>query len=926
MPVIGQTLSHYKILGPLGKGAMGEVLAAEDVRLGRRVAVKLLPAELCSDPAAVERFEREARIISGLNHPNICTLHDIGAHDGTQFMVMELLEGETLGAGIARGPLDLDQLLGFGADVAGALDAAHRQGVVHRDIKPANLFVTTGGAIKVLDFGVAKLSDLATGLDVTRGGTDQLTSVGTAIGTVAYMSPEQARGEAIDGRSDLFSLGVVLYEMATGGLPFPGATAAVVFEGILGKTPSPPSSRRAGLPAEFDRVVLRALDKDPALRYQTAADLRAELKRLQRETSTVPRAPALETAARPRRWWWLVAPLATAGVMAGVFAWQSARTPALADKDLVLLADLTNRTGDTMFDDTLGEALKVQLRQSPFLNLVPEQRVQATLRMMERPMDTAVDDAVGREVCQRVGARALLTSTIASLGNSYVITLRALDCVTGDILAERQTEASRKEEVLKQLGDTTSSFREQLGESLASIKRYDASVEMATTSSLEALKAYSQALMARRTQGDRAALPLFRRAVELDPDFALAHARLGTSYSNVRDTVNSKRHTTRAFELRDRVSALERLYIEARYYDTVAADSAKAVEAYRVTIATFPSDYASRVNLALLLKEQGEEDEPMALLSEATKLSPEEPNARLNLARLYVDAGRFDEGRKELAQVLTLRDDGEARALLMTIAVLSGDAALEAAQVAWAKGHDDPKESVPVLWGVAVYRGQVREAERALDELERVFGAAGLPAVVANYRANMAVSLAMLQLTERARAQLARLPGDGSGDGTAAERVVAASLLRDAAAAKRALTVALRGLPDDANGRAASGTLKALAQYAGGDAGGALATLGTVRYHSREADRVALHGLCALETRRFDDAVRDFEWLRDQGRRDLSPFPGVARYALAQTFEAAGRTSEARTAYADLLTFWRTADRDLPFVTGATKALARLGS
>ena len=613
MPVIGQTLSHYKILGPLGKGAMGEVFAAEDVRLGRRVAVKLLPAELCSDPAAVERFEREARIISGLNHPNICPLHDIGAHDGTQFMVMELLEGETLGAGIARGPLDLDQLLGFGADVAGALDAAHRQGVVHRDIKPANLFVTTGGAIKVLDFGVAKLSDLATGLDVTRGGTDQLTSVGTAIGTVAYMSPEQARGEAIDGRSDLFSLGVVLYEMATGGLPFPGATAAVVFEGILGKTPSPPSSRRAGLPAEFDRV-LRALDKDPALRYQTAADLRAELKRLQRETSTVPRAPALETAARPRRWWWLAAPLATAGVMAGVFAWQSARTPALADKDLVLLADLTNRTGDTKFDDTLGEALKVQLRQSPFLNLVPEQRVQATLRMMERPMDTAVDDAVGREVCQRVGARALLTSTIASLGNSYVITLRALDCVTGDILAERQTEASRKEEVLKQLGDTTSSFREQLGESLASIKRYDASVEMATTSSLEALKAYSQALMARRTQGDRAA------------------------------------------------------------------------------------------------------------------------------------------------------------------------------------------------------------------------------------------------------------------------------------------------------------------------SGGALATLGTVRYHSREADRVALHGLCALETRRFDDAVRDFEWLRDQGRRDLSPFPGVARYALAQTFEAAGRTSEARTAYADLLTFWRTADRDLPFVTGATKALARLGS
>ncbi len=380
-PVTGQTLAHYRLLDPLGKGAMGEVYAAEDVRLGRRVAVKLLPADVSSVPDAVERFEREARIISSLNHPNICTLFDIGVHDGRQFMVMELLEGATLAARLAGGPLPLDEVLACGADVAAALDAAHRKAVVHRDIKPANLFVTGHAVVKVLDFGVAKLTDAPSALDTTTAGTDQLTVSGTSVGTVAYMSPEQARGEAIDGRSDLFSLGVVLYEMATGRQPFGGATAAVIFEGILTRTPPAPSTLRRDLPPAFDRVVLKALEKDPARRYQSAADLRADLVALRRASepriaaaTAVAAEPApAGTAAAPRRSraWWLAAPLATAALVAAFVAWQSARTPALQSRDLVVLADLTNRTGDVMFDDTLGEALAVQLRQSPFLNLVP---------------------------------------------------------------------------------------------------------------------------------------------------------------------------------------------------------------------------------------------------------------------------------------------------------------------------------------------------------------------------------------------------------------------------------------------------------------------------------------------------------------------------------------------------------------------------
>ena len=589
--MVGTTLSHYRIVRFLGRGAMGEVYAAEDVRLGRQVALKLLPAELCCDQAATDRFTREARIVSSLNHAHICTLHDFGQHHGRYFMVMELLEGEPLSSLIARGPLSVGTLLDLGADVAGALDAAHQQGVVHRDIKPANLFVTSRGDIKVLDFGVAKLATATGATDTTHGFPEQTTSDGTAIGTVAYMSPEQARGEAVDGRSDLFSLGVVLYEMATGRTPFPGLTAGSVFEGILTRSPVPASEFRAGLPEELDRVVARALEKNPDLRYQTAADLRADLKRLQRKTdqvaSAAERNPRLGRWRRPRhRWWWLAAPGAAAASVAGIMAWQATRTPALEARDPVVLADLANRTGDPVFDDTLGEALAVQLRQSPFLNIVSERRVQATLALMQRPPDTPIADDVGRDLCQRVGARALLTGAIASLGSRYILTLRALDCLTGDVLAERQAEAARKEYVLKQLGSASSAFREQLGESLASVKRYDAPADDATTSSLDALKAYSQAMVVRRSRGDREAIPLLRRAVELDPGFALAHARLGTTYSNLEDMDESRRHTARAFELRKRVSERERLYIEARYYTTVRPNPDRAIEAYRVAIAS----------------------------------------------------------------------------------------------------------------------------------------------------------------------------------------------------------------------------------------------------------------------------------------------------------------------------------------------------
>ncbi|MBA3271604.1 MAG: protein kinase, partial [Acidobacteria bacterium] len=430
--MIGKTISHYRIISQLGSGGMGVVYEAEDTRLGRHVALKLLPPEARLVPEAVDRFLREARIISTLSHPHICTLHDVGEFEGQQFMVMELLEGEPLKARIARGPLALEDLLDLGAQIADALDAAHSAGVVHRDLKPANLFVNRRGQAKVLDFGVAKLAESGPqehpDLAQTLMGSE-LTTVGSAIGTVAYMSPEQARGQDIDARSDLFSFGEVLYEMATAKQAFPGPTPAVIFEGILTKQPPPPSQMNANIPEGFDRIIFKALEKDRETRYQTAAEMRADLKRLKRDSETgktlLSGTAAPTGAGRRRRALFLGAPLVTAAVVGGVVLWQSQRTPALTERDTVVLADFRNRTGDTMFDDTLSQALAVQLRQSPFLNLLPDQQVESTLRLMGRePMGPLTPEIV-REVCVRAGARAMLAGTIAGIGNNYLITLSA---------------------------------------------------------------------------------------------------------------------------------------------------------------------------------------------------------------------------------------------------------------------------------------------------------------------------------------------------------------------------------------------------------------------------------------------------------------------------------------------------------------------
>jgi tetratricopeptide (TPR) repeat protein len=948
--VSGRTISHYRILAPLGRGGMGEVYEAEDTRLGRHVALKLLPAEACCVPEALERFLREARIVSSLNHPHICTLHDIGDDAGQHFMVMELLDGESLKDRIARGPLPLDQLLDLGVQIADALDAAHGAGVIHRDIKPANLFITRRGQAKVLDFGVAKLAEGpadAPGDDRTRAASE-LTTAGSAIGTVAYMSPEQARGHDLDARSDLFSFGDVLYEMATGRPAFAGPTHAVIFEGILTKHPTPPSALNANVPAELDRVIAKALEKDRETRYQSASEVRADLKRLKRDTESgrtlavtgvtaatpsmpAPAPPAGPAAATSRRAMLVGAPLLTAAVIGGVLLWQSQRTPALRERDLVVLADFRNRTGDAMFDDTLSEALSVQLRQSPYLNLLPEQQVQATLQLMGRDGSLALTAEIAREVCQRAGAKAMLAGTIAPLGTSYVVTLSAEDCVSGQVLAEEQVQASAKEEVIAALGGAASSFRETLGESLASIQRYDSQIEQATTQSLEALKAYSQGMAMRRTKGDFEALPLFRRAVEIDPDFALAHGRLGTVLSNLGERDEAEKAATRAYELRDKVSERERLYIEARYHTTVARDQEKAIESYRALLATYPDDFAGQSNLGSIYRDRGRMREAITHLEESVRLAPGQPLGFVNLGYAYLAEGRFEEARRSFETVLTLQDSTTARNGLLTIGVITGDEALADAQIVAVKGRRDEAEQIGVRVQAAAFRGRMREAATLTDELFRRAQAANRLAFAAEGFIGFAIAHATVGRTEDARRQYDRVSKAVVLEDSARDAVVAlAGVLGDRALAEANVEAALRHVRAAAPVGEAdqhADAVRALAALAGGRYEDAyrLSSRPFTQPSPAQRNTQFVAGYAALQLRRWDDATRAFEALvAERSKIGLSSIVPTTYIMLARAHGGAGRAADARRAYDEAFRIWANADPDLPLLIEARKEHAAL--